>query len=125
MARPFCDAGIVMKYAVAFQARRNMLGLREGEEDTMELLPYEKVAKSLEELENLFQSRPDQRQRRAGDERNRARLQTKRSSGMQSPQKRANGRFKAMIHQIFGLTVEPDADVGAQSPDIEYFVKKR
>ena len=41
---------------------------------------------------------------------------------MQSPQKRANGRFKAMIHQI--LTVEPDADVGAQSPDIEYFVKK-
>ena len=31
---------IVMKYAVAFQARRNMLGLREGEEDTMEPLPY-------------------------------------------------------------------------------------
>ena len=29
-----------------------------------------------------------------------------------------------MIHQIFGLTVEPDADVGAQSPDIKYFVKK-
>ena len=43
---------------------------------------------------------------------------------MQSPQKRANGRFKAMIHQIFGLTVEPDADVGAQSPDIKYFAKK-
>ena len=43
---------------------------------------------------------------------------------MQSPQKRANGRFKAMIHQIFGLIVEPDADVGAQPPDIKYFVKK-
>ena len=43
---------------------------------------------------------------------------------MQSPQKHANGRFKAMIHQIFGLTVEPDADVGAQSLDIKYFVKK-
>ena len=43
---------------------------------------------------------------------------------MQNPQKHANGRFKAMIHQIFGLTVEPDADVGAQSPDIEYFIKK-
>ena len=43
---------------------------------------------------------------------------------MPSPQKRANDRFKAMIHQLFGLTVEPDADVGAQSPDIEYFVQK-
>ena len=43
---------------------------------------------------------------------------------MQSPQKRANGRFKAMIHQFFGLTVGPDADAGAQSPDIKYFVKK-
>ena len=40
VARPFCDAEIVMKYAVALQARRNMLGLREGEEDTMEPLPY-------------------------------------------------------------------------------------
>ena len=38
---------------------------------------------------------------------------------MQSPNKRAKGRFWAMIHQIFGLQVEnPEVDVGAQSPDV-------
>ena len=40
VARHFCDAEVVTKCAVAFQARRNMLELREGEEDTMEPLPY-------------------------------------------------------------------------------------
>ena len=40
VARPFCDGEIVAKYAVVLQARRNKLGLGEGEEDTMEPLPY-------------------------------------------------------------------------------------
>ena len=82
------------------------------------------MSKILEVLQEKFESRPDQKRKRADDETKWAKLLTKKNSGMQCPQKRANGRFKAMIHQLFGLTVAPDADVGAQSPDIKYFVKQ-
>ena len=44
---------IVMEYAVAFQARRNMLELREGEEDTMEPLPHDTVQRPSSSAEQV------------------------------------------------------------------------
>ena len=93
VARPICDREIVAKRAVVFQARRNKLGLEEGEDDTMQPLPYDSVHETLQELQQKFHSRPDQVQKRAADERARAGLLTKKGSGMQSPQKRAKARF--------------------------------
>ena len=101
VARPFSDSEIVAKYAVVFQARRNQLGLKEGEEDPMVPLPYDTVQEILQDLQDLFNARPDQIQKRKEDQMAWGRFRTKKRSGMQSPTKRAKGRFLGMIHQLF------------------------
>ncbi len=119
VARPFVDCEDVAKYAVVFQARRNKLGLEEGEEDNMAPLPYNAVHEILEELQEKFHARPDQVRKRAADENTWNGCLTKKGSGLQSPARRAKGRFGALIHQTFGLQVEnPQVNVGAQSPDV-------
>ena len=120
VAQPFCDREIVAKYAVVFQARRNRLGLKDGEDDTMEPLPYEMVQQILQDLQDLFNARPDQIRKRKEDQMAWGRFRTKKRSGMQSSTKRAKGRFVAMIPHIFGVEVgNPDVDVGAPSPDVK------
>ena len=118
-ARPQSDSEIAAKFAVLFQARRNKLELREGEEDTMEVLSWEAVQDIMKELEQLFMARPDQRLRKQDDEQRWRNRQLR--GNMQSPTKRAKGRFDAMIHQLFQVEVVdiPGAaeNVGAQSPD--------
>ena len=119
VARPFSDSEIVAKYAVVLQARRHQLGLKDGEEDPMVMLPYETVQAILQELQDLFNARSDQMEQRLLDEEAWEACLTRKESGMQSPKQSAEGRFFAMIHQIFGLEVEnPDVDVGAQSRDV-------
>ena len=67
-ARPQSDSEIAAKFAVLFQARRNKLGLQEGEDDTMEVLSWDVGQEILKELAQLFHARPDQRLKRAADE---------------------------------------------------------
>ena len=49
VAPPWCNSETVAKYAEVVQARRNKLALREGEEVTMEPLPYDTVAEIIRE----------------------------------------------------------------------------
>ena len=115
-ARPMTDGEVAAKYAVLLQARRNKLGLEEGDDDTMEPLDQDAVSEIVKELMTLFHARPDQRAKRAADE---ERWQDRERRGdMGSPQKRAKARFAAMIHQLFVVEVMVDTpgeddDVGA------------
>ena len=83
MATPFTDREIVAKYAVVFQARRNRLGLQDGEEDTLKPLPYETVQEIFQELQLVFNERSDQIQKRQEDEKAWNDPPTKKKSGMQ------------------------------------------
>ena len=58
-ARPQSDSEIAAKFAVLFQARRNKLGLREGEEDTMEVLSWDAVQDIMKDLEQYTQCKLD------------------------------------------------------------------
>ena len=85
----------------------------------MEPLPCQMAQEILQDLQDLFNARPDQIRKRKEDQMAWGRFRTKNGSGMQSPTKRAKGRFFAMVHHIFGLQVAPvEVDVGALSPDV-------
>ena len=117
-ARPMTDGEVAAKYAVLLQARRNKLGLEEGDDDTMEPLDQDAVSEIVQELATLFHARPDQRKKRADDQ---ERWEDKERRGnMLPPGKRAKARFKTMIHQLFAVEFWLDQEseyVGAQSPD--------
>ena len=67
-ARPMTDGEVAAKYAVLLQARRNKLGLEEGDDDTMEPLDQDRVTEIVMELSRVFQARPDQRRKRRDDQ---------------------------------------------------------